>query len=189
MSSLIDQYLLFRLRTKRDPEAFAKLYDRYVVAIYRFVFLKVSSREKAEDLTSDTFLKTWEYLQKDVEIKNIRALFYQVARRTVIDHYRHDSIQRTSEEVVTFSEAHTSSDNERVFSDQARERQKIEASAEASLLLDRLSGLKEDFQDVLMLRLVNGLSFSDIAVVLEKTPGNVRVIYHRAMKALEETNP
>ena len=42
-------------------EKFSKIYDKYIDKIYRFVFLKVSSQEIAEDLTSEVFLKTFRY--------------------------------------------------------------------------------------------------------------------------------
>ena len=36
---------------------FSKIYDQYINKIYRFILLKVSSQEIAEDLTSETFLR------------------------------------------------------------------------------------------------------------------------------------
>jgi RNA polymerase sigma-70 factor, ECF subfamily len=190
MSRLFDQYLLFRLRAKRDPDAFTALYDRYVSAIYRFVFLKLSSKELAEDVTSETFLRAWRYVQENKEILNFRALLYQIARRLVIDTYRRS--QETRElSLTTFvtSEGADPSSIEKVeLADTKRGPIFMEARADLSLLLKRLSRLKDDYQDVVALRLIDGLSFSDIARILEKTPGNVRVIYHRAMKAMQQTS-
>jgi len=194
MPQLIDQFLLYRIRTKRDAEAFGRLYDRYAAAIYRFVFHKVSSPEKAEDITSETFLKSWEYLLNNAEVRNVRALFYQVARNRVIDSYRKKTVAAFSiDEAVTSSPDDASTEVEggvelgqRDVSDHSRGKDRIEAQADAALLLKRMSGLKEDFQDVLTLRLVEGLGFAEIAKILDKTTGNVRVMFHRALKALEE---
>lgn len=61
----------------------------------------------------------------------------------------------------------------------------MEAKVDLSLVLEKIGRLKEDFRDVLTLRLVDGLGYGDIARILEKTPGHVRVIFHRAMKALD----
>jgi RNA polymerase sigma factor (sigma-70 family) len=61
----------------------------------------------------------------------------------------------------------------------------IEAQADLALLAKKLELLKEDYRDVLTLRLVDGLPFGVIAEILEKKSGNVRVIYHRAIKALQ----
>jgi DNA-directed RNA polymerase specialized sigma24 family protein len=60
------------------------------------------------------------------------------------------------------------------------------ARADLALILGRLKKLKEDYYDVLNLRLIDGLPFGVIAEILEKKTGHVRVIYHRALKALKE---
>lgn len=195
MANLYDQYLLFRIRTKRDKEAFGKLYDRYVKAIYRFVLLKLPTKQAAEDVTADTFLRCWQYLQEQNQVSNIRALLYKVARNLVIDSYRKAehrdiSLPLTFEIDVTSDDANTSSYNERQsgvdMSDRARQKAQIEARADLQLILNRITQLKEDYRDVLTLRLIDDLAFGDIADILDKTSGNVRVIYHRAMKALEQ---
>ena len=51
-------------------EVFGELYDIYVSQIYRFVYFKVGRKEEAEDLTSEVFLKTWQYIN---EISGVRV--------------------------------------------------------------------------------------------------------------------
>lgn len=182
---LVDQYLLFRIRAKQDPEAFAKIYDRYVEAIYRFSILKLPRVEDAQDVTSETFTRAWQYLIEHHDVENIRALLYRIARNLIADKYR--ETQTVSLDAVTMQHGLPStlvkaSD----VGDQNRERGLIEARADLALIVGRLDRLKEDFRDVLTLRLIDGLSFDLIADIMEKKPGAVRVIYHRAMKALKE---
>lgn len=184
MNLLLDQYLLFRVKKRRDREAYGQIYDRYVKQIYRFVYLKLPTKETAEDVTSEVFLSAWKYLQGEVEVRNLRALLYRIARNLVVDYHRKEAAKK--EQSVTFEGSDTSSLSEGEFSDQARGKSLIEARADMAILLERISRLKEDYHDVLILRLIDGLSFADIAQVLDKTPGNVRVIYHRAMKALDQ---
>jgi len=184
MNLLLDQYLLFRVRKRRDREAFAQIYDRYVKQIYLFVYLKLPTKEVAEDVTSEVFLAAWRYLQGEVEINNLRALLYRIARNLVVDYHRKEGVKK--DRTVTFDATGSSSLNEGELSDRSRGRSLIEARADMSIVLERISRLKEDYHDVLILRLIDGLSFADIAQVLDKTPGNVRVIYHRAMKALDQ---
>jgi len=196
MSNLIDRYLLFRVRTKRDPEAFAKIYDRYVKALYRFTLLKLPSQEEAQDVTAETFTKAWNYLQDNQQVTHIRALLYRIARNLISDFYRNRPVSRgveivslsvTDDPDTTSHLVESDSDEpEKHLGDRGREQRVIEARAELSLLTKQLKRLKEDYRDVVMLRLVDGLAFEDIADVLEKSPGNVRVIYHRALKALKE---
>ncbi len=189
MPDLLDQYLLFRVVVKRDPEAFTRIYDRYVVSIYRFIFVKLPTKEAAEDITSETFLRCWQYLSQRKQITHIRALLYRIAKNLVADYYRKSSnFTVPIDQVVTFFDGETSEQmrKEKDFSDIGRSAQIVAAKAELSLLLKRIARLKEDYQDVLTLRLIEGLNFGEIAMILEKTTGNVRVMYHRAIKALEE---
>ena len=183
MNQLVDQYLLYRIRAKRDPEAFARLYDHYVTAIYRFVYLKLPSKELTEDVTSETFLRAWQYVQQAEHIDNIRALLYKIARNLIADHYRKQDSSR--ETLVTFSSLEPSHTDEGDPSDRDAGRLLVEARADVALILEHMSRLKEDFQDVLTLRLIDGLSFTDIGSILGKTSGNARVIFHRALKALD----
>lgn len=185
MSNLVDRYLLYRIRTKRDPEAFAKIYDRYVEAIYRFILLKVPSKEDAQDLSAEVFTKTWSYLQDHEQVTHLRALLYRVARNLIVDFYRQHKPTVSLDAAVTFEVDFTSSSIEGLH-DGGRDQRLMQAKAELGILLRRIRRLKDDYRDVLTLRLVDGLSFQDIASVLDKTPGNVRVIYHRALKALHD---
>lgn len=186
MTQLVDSYLLFRIRTKRDPEAFARIYDRYVEAIYRYALLKLPGTEEAQDATAETFTKAWQYLSENRQVTHVRALLYQIARSVIADFYRkHD--QAFLYDPVTFQADPASSEiSERT--DPKQGQAYAEARADLALVLERLGRLKEDYQDVLTLRLIDDLPFSVIADILGKKTGHVRVMYHRALKALNDLN-
>ncbi|MFH1078424.1 MAG: RNA polymerase sigma factor [Patescibacteria group bacterium] len=188
MSNLVDRYLLFRIRTRRDPEAFAKIYDRYVKALYRFNSLKLPSQEDAQDVTAETFTKAWNYLQDHKTVTNVRALLYRIARNLIADFYRNRPVSVAVDAVTDEGEFTSTRMKDGFGSDLGREKEVMEARVEMAIVLKQLETLKEDYRDVVMLRLVDGLTFSDIGDILEKTPGNVRVIYHRAIKTLKDTD-
>lgn len=182
MFSLLESYHVFRVRSAHDEQAFARLYDAYVEAIYRFIYVKLSSKEQAEEVTSEVFLRLWQALQRGQEVRHVRGLLYKIARNLIIDVYR----KRGSTPItasVTFSEEETSSDSE-TLSDRGTGSRQIEAKADLALVLEQVAQLKDDYQDVLTLRLMDNLSFQDIAEILGKEAGAVRVLYHRALKAL-----
>ena len=74
----------------KKQKKFTKIYNIYVEHIYRFIYIKVSSRQVAEDLTSEVFLNAWKKMcQQDYQaIQNPKAYFYKSARNAVIDFYR-----------------------------------------------------------------------------------------------------
>jgi len=87
---LNEKKLVYSVRVKKDPSAFAELYDSYVEKIYRFVYFKINSKEEAEDIVSSVFLKVWTYLIEytEKEIDSFSGLIYRVARNAIIDFYR-----------------------------------------------------------------------------------------------------
>ncbi|MBI2647806.1 MAG: sigma-70 family RNA polymerase sigma factor [Candidatus Wildermuthbacteria bacterium] len=156
-----------------SKEEFISLYDAYLEPIFRFVALKVGSREVAQDLTSEVFLR---FLRSGNDsIQNPRAFLYQIARNVVADHYRAHEKKGTlplSEYVEAIEEDSGDMD-----------------IAALNIEMDRvrtaLSSLSEGYREVITWRYVDELSLSEIAALLGKTEQSVRVTLHRALKALK----
>lgn len=179
-SSLKEKFLLFRIRAKKDPEAFGAVYDAYVKQIYRFIYFKVSSAEQAEDLTSEAFLKAWQYLKEKRDVPNLQALLYSVARSVVIDHYRATSCERGTVSLdETIADERTDVASEKFLKD-------METKFDTTLVLERLRHLKDEYRDVVIMRYLDEMSTGEIATVLGKNASNVRVLLHRATKALSD---
>lgn len=178
-SSLQEKRLLYQVRTKRDPDAFAELYDKYVEPIYRFVYLKVSNKEEAEDLTSDIFLRAWDYLIREEEraVENFRALIYAIARNRIVDLYRERA--RRQEWLVAVGESEP---------ELATPTVKLEDQNTDLIdpLLKTIQQLKQEYQDVIHLKYIEDLSTRQIAQILGKSSTSVRVTLHRALKKLKE---
>jgi len=167
----------------RKQQKFGRIYDKYVESIYRFIFIKVSSHETAEDLTSEVFLKSWQVFQssetrksKREKIRNPRAFLYATARNLVIDFYR----TKKRDKILSIEEAKEIEDIEQ------RIEEKEKVRSDLALIQKRLNSLKEDYQNVIIWRYVDGLSIREIAKILDKSPGAIRVLLHRAMKQLKE---
>jgi RNA polymerase sigma-70 factor (ECF subfamily) len=178
LSSLKEKFLLYRIRAKKDPDAFGEIYDIYARRIYRFIYFKVRSAEQAEDLTSEAFLKAWQYLKEKREVPNLQALLYSVARSVVIDHYRHCAHESGN---VALDDAVAVEDPGLVSDQLIRD---AENNFDAARVLDRLRGMKEEYREVIVMKHFDGLDTKEIAAALGKTPANVRVLLHRATKAL-----
>ena len=69
-----------------DAEAFGKIYDRYVDAVFRFVYFRVGNRQLAEDLTSETFLAAMDSARKDDPPDITVRWLIGVARHKLADH-------------------------------------------------------------------------------------------------------
>ena len=173
-----EKLLLLRLK-KKDPEAFSEIYNFYVTPVYRFIYFKVSSKQDAEDITSEVFLKTWQFVtESDDEIENLRALLYRIARNLVIDSYRRKATQNLTQDAEVLEAV----PDER----QQRLLEQAESSVEMKSIEHVLRKMKDEYRELIILRYVEDLSISEIAEVLGKSKGSVRVQLHRALKIARE---
>lgn len=172
-----EKKLVYQVITRRDPEAFGALYDLYLAKIYRFVYFKVANREEAEDIVSTVFLKTWHYLveHKPGEVQSFSGLVYRIARNCLVDFYR----AKAHNPSVPLENAVDMGAIDGQF-------QAAENRIEVQPILQVISQLKREYQEVLLLKYVDDLSVGEIAEILDKTQTNVRVTLHRALKLAKE---
>jgi len=181
MSAQINEKIIYLKLRQKDKEAFIKAYDNYIDDIYRFIYFKVGKKEDAEDITSLVFLKSWDYIQNNKleDYKTLKAFFYKVARNAVIDHYRKNS-----------GLENISIDKEEGSIDIVDEKIDLEKAFDIKLdyekLMSAMASLKGEYREVLMLRYINELSIKEIADILEKDKGNVRVLLFRAIGAIKK---
>lgn len=84
-----DELKLISLSQQGDAEAFARLYACYVERITRYVYLRVTDHELAEDITSRIFLKVLEKLDTyQVGQLPIGAWLYRMDHNAISDYYR-----------------------------------------------------------------------------------------------------
>ena len=176
MGQAKEKILLNRIKAG-DKEAFGELYDLYLEPIYRFIYFKVSRVQEAEDLTSEVFLRVWQYIKDEIEIENIKAFLYRVSRNAVIDFYR----KNYGKETVSL-EDHVIIDNLRA--DNLIER--IDINAQVKIVMQKLDNLKEEYREVIMLKYVEEFSNAEIADIMGRSRGAIRVLSHRAVEALKK---
>ena len=178
-----EKLLLYRLYRDRDPDAFGELYDHYAPRIYRYIYFKVTTTTEAEDLTAEVFLKTWEYVTRhaanpEKHIDNFRAFVYRLARNMVVDHYR----QRRESQLLA-----DESMLERVPSpEETSVVARVTAASDMAMVERALKGLKDEYRELLIMKYIEGYATHEIAEILEKQKGAVRVALHRALQALRE---
>ncbi len=156
-------------------KAFSQIYDQYVEKIYRFIFIKVNSQQVAEDLCSETFIRCLNTFRKNKnKVENIQAFLYQIARNLVVDYYREKGkVEVVPIEFVSISSPDTGLE------------EKALADSDLGEIKAGLVNLKENYQNVIICHYVDDLSIPEIALIMNKSEGLVRVTLHRALKALK----
>jgi len=169
-------HCLLQSAAQGDKKSFGKLYERYLDEIYRYVFIKVGNQQSAEDITEETFIKTWESLSRIYRgggrIDNLRAWLYRIAKNLVVDYYR----KNKPEIVVGPNIAANLKSPEEIVIEQE----------ESTWILRALQKIKPDFQQIIILRLINDLSHKEIASIIGVSEGHSRILLYRALKKLKE---
>jgi len=158
---------------------FGQIYDQSVDGIYRFVYIKVNSKELAEDLTAETFTKVWKSFKsswnKGEPIRDPRSFCYRTARNLVIDYYRaKEKEQSVSLDSVQLADTSPGIEERAII------------NSDVDVVIKGLSGLKGDYQDIIIWRYLDELSIAEISKLLDKSEDTTRVMLHRAMASLKK---
>ena len=159
----------------RSKPAFEEVYDRYYFDILRFVSRRVDNSQDAEDLTSEAFLYCYSHYDDfDPEKSSVSTWLYIVVKSRIKNYYR----DRRSEADISELEnllPYESDMDRAVYLEELR--------GELASALDKLS---EKQRTAVLQRYFQNKEYSQIALELGTTPGNVRVIISRALDRLEE---
>ena len=165
-------------RVKEDPAAFGVLYERYVRKIYSYIYYRTGNRHDAEDLTARTFYRALANIDR-YESRGLpfSAWLYRIAHNLVAnwlrDRSRHkvislDGLVLTSQRGASAPEVQT------------------EANEEREALLEAIKRLPSDRQQLLILKLMEGMSNVEIGQVLGRSEGAIKSLYYRILIVLRE---
>lgn len=165
---------------EKDQEAFKLLYEAYAPKVYNLVCRTLGSLEEAEDLTQEVFLKVYEHLVDFKGQSKFSTWLYRVALNTCLEYrrrqrgwriaYLNDRGVRRKIEKETGSCSVTETDRAWI-------REELQRA---------LDKLPMKYKIVLILKEIEGLSYSEIAEVIGSTPGTVASRLNRARKLVEK---
>lgn len=155
---------------------FLEAYDSLAEPLFRHCYFRVYSKEKAEDLVSETFFKTWQYLIQGKEVENLKAFLYRVANNLVIDYSRKKK-EDSLESILA---------NSPQFEPSFDGREKTEHTMAVKEVFAVIDKLPDDMRQLLLLRYAEDLDPKEIADILGITANNVSVRLNRAHAMLKK---
>ncbi len=171
-------------RAKRDPAAFAALYERYQQAIYVYCFRRLGTPEAADDATSIIFMKTFTALPRFRPDRarsgyTFRSWLFSIAHNVVVDAWRRDrrhvSLDVANGALVASSLVDASASPEEAAL----------GAEEARQVVALLAQLPERQRAGVELRLA-GLSTSEVAHALGMSIAATKSLQFRAYRTLRE---
>ena len=172
------QALVKRIQ-QNETDLFGEIFDIFADRIFRFTYLKTSDREIAKDLASETFLgafKSIKYYKKQSNTKFSTWLF-SIAHKKVVDYYR---LQKSRKNIGLDSVSYGLEDK----SESSLE--KISKEQKHQLVLKYLDKLPQNLKEILILRFVEELDYSEIQQITRQKEGNIRVLVHRGINKIKE---
>jgi RNA polymerase sigma factor (sigma-70 family) len=169
-----DEQLVALFRAGSD-EAFGVLHDRYRQRLFAYVrqMLAGHSRQDAEDVLQDVFVRAFGALRSDSRAVNVRAWLYRVAHNRCIDHLRRP--HPAAAEIFEVSR--------KPLLDPVDEAQRRE---DLKRLVVDVGRLPDQQRSALLMREIDGLSYADLASALEVTVPAVKSLLVRARVGLVE---
>lgn len=155
---------------------FEKTYDDHSEAIFRYIYFRISDRERSKEVMQDVFAKTWKYIISGNEIKQIKPFLYKTAHNLAVN-----EIERRKN-TVSLDEMNESDGFELEYEPSVS----VEDSIDAREFFSKVKKLDKDSVSIILMRYVEGLSPSEIAEAMGVSSGAVRVRLHRAIKELKK---
>ncbi|MDI6695738.1 MAG: sigma-70 family RNA polymerase sigma factor [Anaerolineales bacterium] len=176
MSDIQDDEALERA-IQGDQEAFGVLYERYVGRIFNYIYYRTGNVYDAEDLTERVFFRALRHIRN----YNHRGLpfsawLYRIAHNLVANWHRDNSRRKEiplddgilSTHVGGFPES------------------EVLKAEEHDHLLRVIRYLPPDRQQLLILKFVDHLSNAEIGVIMGRTEGAIKSLYHRTLLAIRD---
>jgi RNA polymerase sigma-70 factor (ECF subfamily) len=167
---------------RRDPSAFEALYRRYLAQVYSYAYYELGDHHDAEDATERTFLLALTNLGRFEEraqpadgegASTFRVWLFRIARN-VVSNQRRSRRRRPEAPLEAAAVVHDPLD---VEGDAA-------ARADAATAWAAVGRLAGDRRRAVVLRFVEEMSTAEIAGVLGRSEGAVRVLIHRALRSV-----
>lgn len=160
--------------TLKEREMFLFLMQRYEQKLMHYIYrISSSSKEDAEDILQDVFMKAYSSLQGFDQKKSFSSWLYRITHNETISHFRkkkaRPSIAIDVDDLARFADELNLSDalDTRLLQEQVRA---------------IMNELDDKYRDVLVLKYLEGKSYDDIAAIIRKPKGTVGTLINRAKK-------
>lgn len=140
--------------------------------MYSFACYSLRSKEDAEDVLQEVFIRLWQHWQ-GIDQDKLSAWLMRSTRNAVVDRIRSRKSAREDLQVAL--------EEAELEQPPAREAERFDAALQRAI-----GELPEPFRSVIILRDIQGMSYLEVGHILDLSPSQVKVYLHRARRRLRE---
>ena len=160
-----------------DRDAFGLLYERDIDRIFNYVYYRTGNLHDAEDLTARVFQRAMNHIQSYTDRGvPFSAWLYRIAHNLVANWHR-DNSRRKEVPLEDYTQQ-----PQRALAPEAR----VVDNQELEDLLKAIRRLPPDRQQLLILKFVEGMSNAEVAMIMMRSEGAIKSLYHRTLMALRD---
>ena len=178
-----DHQLVLRVQ-KGDKRAFDLLVLKYQYKLQAIVGRFIRDADEVADVTQEAFIKAYKALPKFRGESQFYTWLYRIAINTAKNHLVSRS-RRPANTDIDIADAEQFSNNDKLI-DEANPENSMMTEELAATIKNALAALPEDLRTALTLREFEGMSYEDIAGVMDCPVGTVRSRIFRAREFLDE---
>ena len=173
-------------RAQREPETFAKLYDKYYPQIFGYILKRVVDLEIAQDVTSETFFKAlknlWKFRWKNLSFS---AWLYRIANNEIANYFRKnkkysislDKLKGNGFEPISLHNPET---------EFLKAQEELKRHQDFLKIQEKISQLPIRYQEVITLRFFEKKKIKEISEILGKKEGTIKSLLHRGLEKLKD---
>jgi RNA polymerase sigma-70 factor, ECF subfamily len=165
----------------KQEREFLEAFEKHADALYRHCYFRLSDKERAKDLVSEAFTRTWDYLVKGSTVDDFRPFLYRTLSRLIIDEYRKKKTE-SLDSLLRDSEVPEGAFEELVEGN----REDFELSIDARQIPHMLAEMPDNYREVVVMRFIDGLQPAEIAEILDESVNTISVRIHRGIAWLSK---
>lgn len=169
-------------RAKTDRNAFMEIYEIYYPKLFAFLVVRTRSKELAEDIAQETFVKAIPALKNfEYKDKSFGAWLFRIAQNEMISGWRKSrrEVVVSPEEIAEVAEKGASVEQEFILNETSQEENQL-----LRKLNTALEQLPPEEKNVIIMKYISGLSYQEISCFVKKRPTTLAVELHRALQKL-----
>jgi len=166
-----------------EEKAFLKAFEEHADALFRHAFFRLSDRERAYDLTQDTYLKVWDYIVSGGTVRQYKSFLYRILHNLIIDEYRKKK-SYSLDELLENENAAPAIEAEMSEGSTRETEEAFDETVLVEKVRARIPELPDDYRTVLTLRFIDDLSIGEIAEAIDQSENVVSVRLHRGIAKL-----